>query len=74
MIPLGTYITLFDIKASLVEGRNSFPSHGRTMQYFPLTALLFESVEIVQLTLKRTTTKQPTSRYKCSRFAAMFGT
>ena len=31
------------------------PSPGKTMQYFPLTALLFDSVGIVQLTLKGTT-------------------
>ena len=49
-------ITLLDIKVSLVDSWNSFPSPGRTMQYFPLTALLFESVGILQLTRKRTTT------------------
>ena len=42
MVPL-RHITLLDIKVSLVESSNSFPSPGRTIQYFPLTALLFES-------------------------------
>ena len=41
---LSRHLTLLDIKVSLVERRNSCLSSGRTMQYFPPTALLFESV------------------------------